>query len=287
MTDLLENKEPYFLSAHDSENYIGIAPLIISGYKAHLLGDPDLCDYLDLIVAPGKSPVFLECLLRTLSQSNIRTLDLFPVHPESIIFNEILPLIRNLKIPLKIDAVSCTYEMQLPPTWGLYLKILSGHQRHEVRRKMKRAEESGLLRFQEVLGHSEISRSMDCFIEWFRRYHSGKALFMDLNRERFFRELARNLEEREMLRLFLLEINQRPAAMTFCMEYRHVLYLYNNAYDPGFKAFNTGTLSKVLSIREGIYRGLKSFSFLKGEEPYKRHLGGRSIPLYRIIIDFG
>jgi len=35
-----------------------------------------------------------------------------------------------------------------------------------------------------------------------------------------------------------------------------------------------GLLSKAVSIREAIGRGCREFDFLRGDEEYKRHLGG-------------
>ncbi|MEW5908715.1 MAG: GNAT family N-acetyltransferase [Thermodesulfobacteriota bacterium] len=284
LPDVLKKKDLLLLSGHDSEKWIGIAPLMRVENTAHLFGNPDLCDYLDIITAPGYTRVFFDSLLEFLSNEGIRELNLSPVHPDSISYREILPAARILNVPLEIETVSETYELPLPGTWSGYLEILNGHQRHEVRRKLRRI--AGFLsnRFNEIHGFSQIEKTMELFIEWFRRYHSGKRAFMDPLRESFFKNLSRELEERSMLRLFLFEIDQKPAAITFCMEYEGMLYLYNNAYSPEFESYSAGTLSKIFSIREGIIRGLKGFSFLKGDEAYKKRLGGEQVPLYRIAI---
>jgi CelD/BcsL family acetyltransferase involved in cellulose biosynthesis len=46
-----------------------------------------------------------------------------------------------------------------------------------------------------------------------------------------------------------------------------------------------GILCKIFSIRESIARGLKRYDFLKGNEMYKRQLGGTPVPIYRCRID--
>jgi CelD/BcsL family acetyltransferase involved in cellulose biosynthesis len=35
-----------------------------------------------------------------------------------------------------------------------------------------------------------------------------------------------------------------------------------------------GLLSKVYALRDSIERGKRTFDFLRGDEEYKRHLGG-------------
>ena len=52
-----------------------------------------------------------------------------------------------------------------------------------------------------------------------------------------------------------------------------------------FAALNVGLLSKVLSIRDAIQSGLRTYDFLKGDEAYKRRLGGRPLPLYRCRVE--
>jgi CelD/BcsL family acetyltransferase involved in cellulose biosynthesis len=48
---------------------------------------------------------------------------------------------------------------------------------------------------------------------------------------------------------------------------------------------SVGFLSKVLSIRDGIRSGLRTYDFLKGGEAYKQRLGGRPLSLYRCRLD--
>jgi len=54
--------------------------------------------------------------------------------------------------------------------------------------------------------------------------------------------------------------------------------------EPEYNYLSAGLLSKVLAIKESIAKGRKKFDFLKGEEIYKHHLGGKEIPLFRCQI---
>ncbi len=273
-----EKSLPLLLSVRTGKTLIGIAPLVKTEDTARFLTDPELCDYADLIIASDAGLPFFEALVRHLRKEGIRRLDLASLRPDSVVMTELLPLARERGMPATVEETDAAFELPLPETWEDYLDGLSGHQRHEVRRKLRRLSNSGAFRFFEAADPGEVEAAMERFIGWFRTYHPGKKQFMDENRARFFRELSRALAANGMLRLFILEIEATPAAITFCMEHRETLYLYNNAFDPRFEKLGIGTLGKVLSLKEGIDRGLKVFDFLKGEETYKKRLGGKGSP---------
>ena len=62
--------------------------------------------------------------------------------------------------------------------------------------------------------------------------------------------------------------------MLFAFESGGVTYLYNSGFEPASSGLAVGLLSKAVSIREAIGRGCREFDFLRGDEEYKRHLGG-------------
>jgi len=280
----LEEPPPLWLAVHENGEAVGAAPLVVSEHRARLFGNPDVSDYADLATAPGMTEVFFQALRDYLVAEGIRSLEMLPVRPDAIAVTELLPFLHQVGMRFTLEEIDATYTVPLPGTWSDYLQQLSGHQRHEVRRKLRGLSRIGSYRFVDILGSADAESAMERFIAWFRAYHSGKAAFLDSARMAYFTTLASTLAEKGMLRLFVLEIEGVPGAMTFCIEYDDTLYLYNNAYDPRFETLSIGTLSKVLSLREGIRRGLKVFDFLKGEEPYKARLGGRRLPLYRISI---
>ena len=102
---------------------------------------------------------------------------------------------------------------------------------------------------------------------------------MTARMESFFRSLAEVMAAVGLLRFGILELDTLPVAMVMGFDYNDTMYLYNSAYDPDYSYLSVGLLSKVLSIRESISRGMKKWDFLKGAEPYKYHIGGREIPL--------
>jgi CelD/BcsL family acetyltransferase involved in cellulose biosynthesis len=70
--------------------------------------------------------------------------------------------------------------------------------------------------------------------------------------------------------------------MLFAFESADTTFLYNSGYDPEYAHFAVGLLSKAYAIRESIGRGKQTFDFLRGDEEYKRHLGGQPREVRRL-----
>jgi CelD/BcsL family acetyltransferase involved in cellulose biosynthesis len=93
------------------------------------------------------------------------------------------------------------------------------------------------------------------------------------------------MSEAGMLKFGVLRLDNKPVACIMCFDYNGCVYLYNSGYHPEYNYLSVGVLSKVMSIKESIKNGRKSYDFLKGSEPYKHHLGGKEVTLSRCLID--
>jgi CelD/BcsL family acetyltransferase involved in cellulose biosynthesis len=109
---------------------------------------------------------------------------------------------------------------------------------------------------------------------------------MDDTMSAYFRELIDRLAQQQMLRLYFLDVDGRPAAAVLCFDYNGTRYLYNSGYDADFHDLSVGILSKVLSIQKSIEDGCGVYDFLKGAEAYKKRIGGKEVPLYRCLVEF-
>ncbi len=63
---------------------------MVNGRTAQLMGSPDVCDCLDVIVAPGKEQLFCRALLDHLRAQGISTLELGPVRPDSTVYTHVI-----------------------------------------------------------------------------------------------------------------------------------------------------------------------------------------------------
>lgn len=264
----------------------GIAPLLLRGETASFVGSADLCDYLDFIVSPGEEEPFFNCLLDYLTREGIKRLDLRPLRPDSAaLLLADLALKRGCRV--QCSKVGLSLELELPQEWEQYLAGLSKKQRHEVRRKLRRLEQSGEVSYRVWQGaeNGSLDRMMDLFCELFRASSPQKAAFLTPERELFFRTLAGSTARLGLLRLGFLELDGRLAAAVFCFSYNGSLYLYNSGFDPGLGALSVGLAAKVYSIRYAIEAGLQRYDFLSGGERYKHHLGGSEVQSLGLLVE--
>ena len=265
---------------------VGIAPLMMKSGTARFMGSIDLCDTGDFIIAPGGQDLFFIGLLSFLELEGIHRLVLEPVRPDSQVCRKFVPIARANKWHVSLDPQGASLEMDLPASWEQYLQVLDRKQRHEVRRKLRRLDEAGVLGQRSVRKVSETVPAMDMFVQLFRQSRKDKKAFMTSQRESFFRTLATELAHEKMLNLLCLTLDNTPAAAVFCIENGKTLHLYNNGFNPHFRGSSIGVVSKLLTIRSSIESGRLVYDFLNGTERYKYHLGGTEVPLSKCIIEY-
>jgi CelD/BcsL family acetyltransferase involved in cellulose biosynthesis len=274
--------ESLILSVREDRRLIGIAPLQREGGSLRLMGSADVCDHLDVVVDPRRIKEFCATLLDYVNREAATRMELGPVRSDSVVMTELLPQARGRGWPVASETEDVLFEADLPPTWEEYLDRLSGKQRHEVRRKLRRLQQSATFTFRMVGGRGDIDAGMEDFLRLFRMNRADKAEFMTARMEAFFRALARRVPA---TRLGFLDIDGAAAAAVMCFDHGATRYLYNSAFDSGQGSLSVGILCKVLSIQDAITRGLAKYDFLKGNETYKRQLGGSGMPVYHCRIE--
>ena len=276
--------ELYLCAVRQGEKIIGIAPLQVRNGTASIIGSADVCDYLDFVAAPGMEIDFFSVLLDDLKQKGIHNLDLRALRPESTVLTSLVGIAQKQGHEVICHPDDVSLELDLPATWEEYLAILTAKQRHEVKRKLRRLSELGKVDYHSVKNSVAVPDAMNVFLKMFSESRKDKATFLTDRMKSFFRSLADTMAEVGLLRLGILELDTLPTAMVMCFDYNDCIYLYNSGYDPQYSHLSVGLLSKALCIKESIQEGKKRVDFLKGNEIYKSHLGGKEITLYKCQI---
>jgi CelD/BcsL family acetyltransferase involved in cellulose biosynthesis len=277
--------ESFIHVVRENGKVIGIAPLMKTGEAVSFLGGTDVCDYQDFVIAPGKEKDFFSALLDDLKKQGIRSLDLAHVRPDATVLNFLSPFAAEKGYAVESVKEDVSYEMELPSTFEAYLESLTTKQRHEVRRKLRRFTEEGDIKYRFISQEPELSTALETFFRMFVDSRQDKAAFLTDKMKEYFKTLVGALAGAGLLRLGVLELDGKPVAEILCFEYQSCMYLYNSGYDPQYIGLSAGLLSKVLAIKDSIEKGIKKFDFLKGPEPYKGHLGGQEVSLFRCRID--
>jgi CelD/BcsL family acetyltransferase involved in cellulose biosynthesis len=277
---------PYLCSIRSHGELIGMAPLMVEGRTARLMGDTDVCDFLDVVVVPGREKIFFDALFDHLKKQGIRQLDLEAVRSDSTLYRHLAPATTDQPYVVDCQSVDATMVLDLPASWDAYLLQLTGKQRHEVRRKFRRLEEAGRVALRTVDNAAEVSSQMSTFLTLFKKNRTQKARFMTDRMASFFHALAIELASARVLKLYFLMLNDAVVAAVMCFDHDDTFHLYNNGYHEKYHSLSVGLLSKLFTVKESIRLGKRRYDFLKGTEVYKHRLGGRQVPLYHCRVQF-
>ena len=259
----------------------GLAPLMRHGDTLSFLGDSDLFDYHDFVVADSAPSDLYAGLARCLLSERWRTLDLRSIPEGSSTLQHLPDLLERQGCEVTVDEEGVSPGVPLPAAWDEYVAALGKKDRHELRRKLRRLEEGEPYRLLQS-GSASLEPDLTAFLGLMRESQE-KRDFLTPERESFFRRMAGEMRDQGYLRLFFLELQGERVAGVLCFDYGGRRLLYNSGYLPAYGALSVGLMVKALCLRQAIDEGLTYFDLLRGAEPYKYHLGGRDIRLCRLV----
>ncbi len=252
-----------------------------------LVGCVDVSDYLDVIAARGHEERVYAALLDTLNRPDFAAWGQvqFCTLPAASPTNSVLKALaeaRGFDVEWRLHDVAPRIE--LPATWDEYLATLDKKQRHEIRRKVRRAEEAGA-RWNAIQGLEELDGAVADYIDLHKKSQPGKHQFMDDRMERFFVQMARVLQERGWLQLEFLNVRGERAATIFNFLYGTQVLVYNSGYDPSkYSQLSPGVALFAFSIQKAIERKHSVYDFLRGDEEYKYRFGATNTHVYELHI---
>ena len=178
------------LTATDPDgSLVGALPLYEDGPGRHrIIGGVDVSDYLDLIAVAGREEEIWQALLQHRA-GQPGEWDLHGIRAASATVAALPALAPAHGLRVTVERQDRCPVLALPKTWDEYLAKLSGKDRHELRRKMRRLERE--LPGAAVRSHGDAAgwdEAMTRFLTLHRLSKVGKARFMDERMERFFRD---------------------------------------------------------------------------------------------------
>jgi len=253
------------------------------------VGGVDPSDYLDFILCRGREaetgPAILDALA---ADPGWDWLDLYNV-PEASPTRTWLPGAASACGWSHADERQVVSPvLALPPTFDEYVAGLDKRERHELRRKLRRAEGMEGLRWYTVDGEfaSELEPEVDAFLDLMMRSRADKAEFMTPAMRRFFHEGVRAAHRGRWLQLSFLEVEGRKAAAYLSFDYDDRLMIYNSGYEPeAMGGFSPGIVLIARLIEQAVQHGRKLVDFMRGDEDYKYRLGAKDTWVHHITVD--
>jgi CelD/BcsL family acetyltransferase involved in cellulose biosynthesis len=268
------------VSATKNDQLIGIAPLFIAEYDGRqallLVGSIEISDYLDLIVREEDLPRFLSGLIDFLASSHAdawSAIDWYNLPDDS-------PTLAALKAESGRRGWNYHEEIYRPtPRIALngdfedYLSRIDKKQRHEIRRKMRRAAESGRVRFHILEKDADIEPELESFFHLMVQ-DPNKAMFLkDVMRDQMSTSI-RIAHEQGYLWLAFLEVDGVKAAASLNFDYKNKLWGYNSGVSRDFMDLSPGWVLLGHVIQWCCENRRYEFDFMRGDEEYKYRFGG-------------
>ena len=282
----------------DTDALVGIAALYLVTLDAgpdagkrqlNLVGCIEVSDYLDLIIEQGWEHAVYAHLLRWLHSDAAPQWEIFDLCnlPEvSATYRDLAALFADSGLEVEVFQEDTAPQFALPRRFEDYLQNqVDKKQRHEIRRKQRRAEREAMIGLMLVGKQHVLEAEVDDFVVLQRASREDKAEFMTPEMRRFFLAVARRTLDTGVLRLFFLTINGEKAATMYAFEYNRRLWLYNSGYDPqAYAQLSPGWVMLAYVIEYAIAAGCSVFDFMQGNEEYKYRFGAEDYKVMRVVV---
>jgi len=279
------------VTAHEDGQLIGIAPLFETvnrdGQPALMLvGSIEISDYLDLIVCAADLSVFLSGLLDFLDSSSPtwRVLDLYDIPQASAS----IAALEAESAKRGWDFARQTFQpapyISLPSDFETYLAGIDKKQRHEIRRKMRRAAEYEVpVRWYVVDDPATLDAEMEDIFEMMRQ-DPAKDEFLTETMRGHFLTTTRTAMQKGWLWLAFLEVGGKKAAAAYNFDYGNRLLGYNSGVNRDFIELSPGWVLLGHMLQWACEHGRTEFDFMRGSEEYKYRFGAKDRSVMRVQV---
>jgi CelD/BcsL family acetyltransferase involved in cellulose biosynthesis len=270
-------------------------------------------DYATLLAAPADIPRVADAV----AEHFARELLVDELHPEPW---DVVDMRRLRSVDPSADALAAAFgAREIAEGWTLnveqedvcpviripegadldgFLSTLGKKERHEIRRKVRRAESAGDV---QLVDSADPAVDLDEFIDLHQRRWGDDGLFPatpggDQSRV-FIRRLFELFGERAnaadatprdpSLHLAFLEVDGRRIGAAIFFETPGALLYYNAGVDPDARELSPGVVLLERLVRRAIEKGKCRVDLMRGDEPYKYEWGARDEPIQRLLVRRG
>lgn len=269
------------VTARQDGRLAGIAPLFFTPDhdgrpSLMLLGSIEISDYLDLIVRPGDLDPFLDGLLAFLRSDSLPgwdALDLYNILDHSPSLAALEQAAGRHGLGYHSQNLQHSPYIPLPGDWETYLAGIDKKQRHEIRRKMRRAESAEApIRWRVTGDRARLEEDIDAFLALMDQ-DPEKQAFLKQPMRATLRETVRCAFDEGCLQLSFLEVDGQPAAAYLSFDYLNRLWVYNSGFDRRFMEYSPGWVLLGYLLQWANQAGRSEFDFMRGDEEYKYRFG--------------
>ncbi|MEM7783844.1 MAG: GNAT family N-acetyltransferase [Planctomycetota bacterium] len=238
--------------------------------KLCFAGDGKICtDYSQLICKSGEFSYSVAKFLIALRRLN--RFSIFEFGGLEANTDQTKNLIRQFsRAGMKLDVTF------LENTWITRLKDSWQNTNQQFSKKHRRKTKKAIANLGDLevvyLNQTEFSWAWKNFVQLHQLRRSAvgdKGCFADSKFESFLQAAVQRLRLRNQADILTIQRDGRPIASTLIFQGPETMYMYQTGFDPEFSKLEPGYLLIVAAMKKAIRLGLKTFDFMRGNEPYK------------------
>jgi CelD/BcsL family acetyltransferase involved in cellulose biosynthesis len=268
----------HLITVRSNGRLIGIAPLVLRPRRMtaaagleFLGGGRGGADYLDLIVNRDQEDEAIMGIASILKAVR-RPLFLDHLPPASLAADLEAPLTSIGWTTLESSPDVCPVVFLAGHSWDSFLATLGASHRANCRRRLRAVFADFDARFERVATDPTRRAALDALSQFHaQRFqdHGGSTAFGDHSLQHFHDEFTRAALDAGWLRLFVLSLNGKTAAVMYGFLLDGRFYFYQHGFSDQYAEHSIGLVLMALTIRAAIEEGAVEFDMLYGHEPYK------------------
>ncbi len=261
----------------EKEKIIAIAPLIIIKqtykklipYKQLVFIGDKILDWGDFIVLTNNVSVY-EKIFSEIFKLKFDEILLHNLPPNSLAIKYLKNNFTQFKAKLK-EHSPCLFINTSNQDWSHYYKTTSfKFVRKDLRRCYNNINKYNWHLEMSVL--DDVPFEIDKMEVIYNKSQERKNRFSHFGMENYKLFLLNVIEffkKKNQVRLFYLNINEKPVAFYLCFIYKNVLYFYNTGFDPLYSKFSPAKILMKEVIHYGFNNGISEINFMRGFSEYK------------------
>lgn len=274
---------------HEGGKVMGIAPCFSAIHQGSqcllLLGSIEISDYLDVISKVDDRARFIHGLLDFVRScpaalGDVEALDFYNILEDS----PTIPVFREYP-GAALEVLQHSPYIKLPGDWETYICSIDKKQRHEIRRKMRRAAEADIPA--ELYFTSEadnLEADMEAFLNLMAQDEEKDRFLSPAMRDQM-KEIMRVAFAGNVLQLAFLKIGNEFAAGYLNADYLNRIWVYNSGLDRRFMEYSPGWVLLGHLLQWANEHKREELDFMRGDEEYKYRFGAVDRHVMRVRIE--
>jgi CelD/BcsL family acetyltransferase involved in cellulose biosynthesis len=280
------------VSVRDHDELIAIAPLFVAPGPLGMFSRFEFLgtgyagsDYLDVIVRRGRERESLQALAGAI-RTRKYALRLTHLPATSLASRLAGSLAEDGWTVRAAEGGLCAVVPLAGHSWDSYLRSLGASHRANVRRRQRALAAQFKVQFQAVTTQpalQEALTALKAFHAW-RFGTRGSTAFLTPGLREFHHDATARALAAGWLRMYVLRLDDAPAAVMYGFLYNHRFYFYQHGFDAQYEPFSVGLVLMTLTLRAAIEEGAVEFDMLYGTEKYKALWATEYRPLVQLQI---